>query len=372
MIGGYAVLIGLYSKAWSALAESDAAAALVASGPLSISVIVPARDEARSIEACVRSVLAQKCSAPVEIIVVDDHSGDGTADIVEAIGEPAVRVVRMSEVPLRSGEVAYKKRAIETGVEQSRGDVIVTTDADCRHHAGWLESIAGAFAADEVDMVSGPVLFDYDKSIFQRFQALDFLGMIGITAASLQLGMFNLANGANLAFRKSVFLEVNGYSGIDSKASGDDMLLIYKFAMRQPSRIRFLKSPDAVVYTPPATTLDEFIQQRLRWTSKSFSYQDGRITWILAFVYLVNLLYLALPIAWLVSGDPIFALVLGVQVFTLFRADYLFLRKIAAYFDRSELLGAFLPSQFLHIVYILVIGLLGNIVPYQWKGRKLR
>jgi cellulose synthase/poly-beta-1,6-N-acetylglucosamine synthase-like glycosyltransferase len=314
--------------------------------------------------------LDQQCAVPFEVIVVDDHSTDDTAGLVKGLAKEGIRLVKLSDLQLDIGEVAYKKRAIEEGVRQSRGEIIVTTDADCRHHPGWLQTIADAFTGD-TNMVSGPVLFDYDDSVFQQFQALDFIGMIGITAASLQLGMFNLANGANLAFRRQVFNEVKGYAGIDSRASGDDMLLIYKFAQKDPASIRFLKSTSAVVYTRPAAGLQEFIQQRLRWTSKSFSYQDKRITWILAFVYLANILYPFLLISAILTGDVLLYLLLAFQVLCMFTVDFLFLKRVTAFFGRQKLMRSFISSQLLHIVYIIVIGMLGNLVKYRWKGRKL-
>jgi len=367
----YALLIGIYYRAWDNLPAHKFS--LQKGGRKFISVIIPARDEAVNIDKCVRSVAGQDYSSDhFEIIVVDDHSEDDTAGIVEAMGMDNVRVIRMADIPLDQGEVAYKKRAIETGVAQCKGVIVVTTDADCSHHPSWLATIENAFQKTESDMLSGPVLFESDDSVFQSFQALDFVGMIGITAASLHLGMFNLANGANLAFRKKAFEEVGGYSGIDEKASGDDMLLIYKIAQRDPEKVHFLKSKEAVVTTRPAGSLGEFIQQRLRWTSKSFSYQDKRITWILAFVYLTNVLLMAGLFLYLFTWNASYLLASGLQFAFMTMVDFIFLKRVTSFFDRRELMTYILPSQILHVVYIVVIGLMGNVVKYDWKGRKLK
>jgi len=367
----YAILIGIYYRAWNDLPAHYSSQQK--GGRNFISVIIPARDEAENIEKCVRSVVGQNYPADLfEIIIADDHSEDETAGIVESLGIDNVRVVKMADIPLEAGEVAYKKRAIETGVAQCKGSIVVTTDADCSHHINWLATIDNAFQSTGANILSGPVLFESVKSIFQAFQAWDFIGMIGITAASLHLGMFNLANGANLAFRKNAFEAVGGYSGIDEKASGDDMLLIYKIAQQNPDKVHFLKSKEAVVTTRPASTLREFIQQRLRWTSKSFSYQDKRITWILAFVYLTNVLLLVSLFTALFTLDATYVLALGLQFVFMSLVDVTFLKKVTRFFDRSELLIYFFPSQFLHVIYIVVIGLLGNVVKYDWKGRKLK
>ena len=257
-------------------------------------------------------------------------------------------------------------------MQNSTGEIIITTDADCEHERNWIDTIVREFEEKNWNMISAPVLFKHNNSLFQKFQALDFIGMIGITAASINAGMYNLANGANLAFRKRVFNSVNGYEGIDQKASGDDMLLIYKFAQIDAKKVAFLKSKDAVVYTQPASNLSDFIQQRLRWTSKSFSYQDQRITLILAFVYLTNVLLLINLFGGLIYGSTFLLGLFGLQFTFMSLVDFVFLSHACAYFNKKELLPSFLPSQVMHVLYIVVIGLLGNIVKYNWKGRKLR
>jgi cellulose synthase/poly-beta-1,6-N-acetylglucosamine synthase-like glycosyltransferase len=340
---------------------------------LFLSVIIPARNESHQIIETIASILAQNYPVHLfEIIVVDDHSDDDTALKVQSIVNHQVRLIKLQDKQLKEGEIAYKKRAIEVGIEESNGNIIVTTDADCTHHQNWLKTIANIFETRDVNMVSGPVLFEYNSHWFQKFQALDFLGMIGITAASIQMGMFNLANGANLAYKKSIFKAVGGYKGIDDKASGDDMLLIFKFAQVDAKKVLFLKSKGAVTYTKCAASLKEFVQQRLRWTSKSFSYQDKRITYILAFVYLVNVGLLSSLMLALFKLDAAFLMLFFIQFMMMCLVDFIFLKKVSAYYQRQDLLRSFLLSQIIHVVYILVIGLLGNVVQYQWKGRKLK
>lgn len=367
---GYAWLIYRYQRAWEAMPEKSYE---VADSELPmISIIIPARDEEVHIGACLRSIMEQDYpSDKMEVIVIDDHSADGTASIVEEFAAQGVQLIRLSDRGLDSREVAYKKRAIEAAVADCVGEVVVTTDADCRQNPKWLKTIGSYLASTDDVMITGPVRYTYSTDLFTRFQALDFVGMIGITAASLHMGMFNLANGANLAFRKSAFMEVSGYSGIDRQASGDDMLLIHKMARASKGKVGFLKSPQAMVETPANENLRAFIQQRMRWTSKSFAYQDKRITWILAFVYLTNVWVLvSLVRVFAVSTPtalPLFLWLVGLMSFV----DYRFLKRTTAYFGVSDLMRVFLPSQVLHVFYIVILGLAGNLLPYNWKGRKL-
>ena len=362
----YAVLMYNWYKWWERIPEFDAG-----KSNMRVSVIIPAKDEEAALADCIRSVLAQD-HRNLEILIVDDHSADKTSEIANSFAPQGVRLLRMADVKSQEGEVAYKKRAIEEGVRQSTGELIVTTDADCIHPSSWITAVVAAFEQSDSVMMTGPVLFQHDDSFFQRFQALDYSGMIGITGASVQMGMHNLANGANLAFLKSAFNDVDGYAGIDHKASGDDMLLIYKIARAFSGRVGFVKSKEAVVYTRPAYDLTEFFHQRLRWTSKSFSYQDRRITFILAAIYLLNVLLLVNLASYLMHPASISLIRLVLQAALMMLADYFFLRKMTHYFDCGDLMRSFLPSQLTHVLYIVIIGLAGNIIPYKWKGRKLR
>lgn len=106
-----------------------------------------------------------------------------------------------------------------------------------------------------------------------------------------------MCNGANLAYERNSFYRVNGFSGIDTIASGDDMLLMHKIANQYPGQIHYLKAEDAIVTTSPMKTWREFLNQRIRWASKAKYYDDKRITAVLILVYLFNLSFLVLWVA---------------------------------------------------------------------------
>ncbi|MDH7514638.1 MAG: glycosyltransferase, partial [Bacteroidota bacterium] len=145
---------------------------------LSVTVVVPMRNEAANAASCVRSLGSQDYpSSLLECIIADDGSEDGTADIVSAAisGDPRFRLLS-----LRDG-AAGKKAAIETAVAASRGDLILTTDADCTHDPGWVAAMA-AEAGRGFDVVAGPVLYDPSTTVFERMQALEFLGLVGVGA----------------------------------------------------------------------------------------------------------------------------------------------------------------------------------------------
>lgn len=334
----------------------------------SITIIIPARNESANIRSSITSVLSQNYPQQfLEVIVVDDHSEDDTAAIATAAGGGRVNVIRLSEQPDPSG--MYKKKTIEVAVAHATGQLIVTTDADCTAGPDWLRSIACLYETHHPRLIAGPVIFQPARSLFERFQALDFAGMMAITAATIHRGFYVMCNGANLAYERETFLELGGYRGADRHPSGDDMMLLHKVSERYPGQVAFAKTPSAVVMTPPIPALGDFLQQRFRWTSKSSGYSDRRVSAVLALVFLFNVSLLIASvgaffrqelICWLL---PVWLLKLA--------ADYLVLRAGAVFFGQGRLLRTFFPSQVMHVLYIVFVGTLGNILPYRWKGRKV-
>jgi len=381
----------IYKSRWNKIIETSE---LSDSIQTFVSVIIPARNEAKNIANILNDILQQNYRNDLfEVIVIDDNSEDETYNISLKIAaqNSQIKIYKLNELLQETSIIAYKKRAIEAAVNLAKGSLIITTDADCRVQKNWLKSIATLYETENCKLIAAPVCFQNDISKFDKFQTLDFCGMQAITAASLNLGIFNMANGANLAYEKKAFQEVNGYQNIDEKASGDDMLLVYKIAQQFPDKIKFLKDKDAVVFTEPTKSLNDFLQQRFRWTSKSTSYQDKRITLILGLVYLfvlsiwINAFYfigksiysIAFPtrtLEALIDFLPVFmvAIMLIFQLISKSLVDYFFLRSASLFFNRNDLMKSFLTSELLHIWYIPFVGTFGNILQYKWKGRKLK
>ncbi len=340
-----------------------------------ISIIIPARNEAANIEECLQSVLSQNFPADrYEILLIDDHSTDQTPELVEALAQqhPQLRLLRLRDLQLDAQELAFKKKAIEWGISQAKGELLLTTDADCRVPPDWLRLMASYYEDQAPVFIAAPVNFDREQSAFERFQSLDFIGMMGITGAGIHGAFQHMCNGANLAYTKTAFHAVNGFQGIDQKASGDDMLLLQKLAHRFPGQIAFLKNPAATVRTPAMPTIRQFLNQRLRWASKSRDYPEWQVTLRLALVFFF---------CWSIILNAVFAFYWGWPGWCLLVlllilknvADYRFLRTMSQYFQRRDLLPSFASSAWYHLWYIAVVGLLANVKRrYEWKGREVR
>ena len=367
LLAAYGLLMALYTRGYWSMRG------FVASGKSPItkfSVIIPARNEASNIEACIAGIRAQNYPSHLfEIIVVDDFSEDETAQKVLKIAQQHsnVHLLRLQDFTKDENLVAYKKRAIEIAITQATGDWMVTTDADCSFTNNWLASYDAYIQEHDSVMVAAPVAYTNTGGFLSIFQVLDFISLQGITAAAVASGSHTLCNGANLCYSKEAFERVGKFSGIDHLPSGDDMLLMHKMKKSYPGKIGYLYAQNAVVTTAPSDTMGLFIQQRIRWASKASGYQDKIIFWILLLVYLVNFsLLVYLPINALQKGNiNNWLILMGCK--TLIEIPFMY--ASAKFFKQQKLLWWFALMQPFHIVYTVVAGWFGTFGSYKWKGR---
>lgn len=361
----YALLILFFWRAWLQIPSFKTTPA---SGQVKVTVIIPARNEEKNISILLDALENQSYPKHLtEIIVVDDYSTDNTAAIVKKY--PGVILISLQSWEINS----YKKKAIETAIAASTGELIITTDADCRMESGWLETFVSFREKNNSVFIAAPVAFTNYRGknkLLYYFQVIDFLVLQGITGASVFKKMLGMCNGANLAYEKKVFTEVNGFKGIDHIASGDDMLLMHKIKRLYPSRVHYLKSEAAIVFTIAADNWKNFLNQRIRWASKAGSYADKKIIGILVLVYSFNLAFLILFMAgffnyyyWLYGVILLVAKTL---------VEFPLAKSVATFFNRQSLLRYFFLFQPLHILYTLVAGWLGQFGHYEWKGRKVK
>ncbi len=360
----YAALIAFYYKNWRLLKPFIATQK---TSETFISVVVAARNEEAQVDQLLTSFKNQVYSlSKFEVIIVDDFSTDATAEKVKAFQLQNIMLLQ----PQGTAGSSSKKKAIETGVGFAKGELIVATDADCLHHPHWLQTINLFYQENRAAFIAGPVKLQHDGSLFQIFQSLDFLVLQGITAASVGAGVHSMCNGANLAYAKITFEEVNGFAGIDKIATGDDMLLMHKIKKQHPNKVFYLKSKEAIVVAEPMKSLATFVMQRKRWASKTLVYDDWRIIAVLFFVYCFNLLFFILLAASFFDARFLLASV----TFILFKTfiEWRFVSSVTDFFDERKLMKWFLLFQPLHVFYTVLIGPISQMGKYEWKGRRTK
>ncbi|TWJ02303.1 cellulose synthase/poly-beta-1,6-N-acetylglucosamine synthase-like glycosyltransferase [Mucilaginibacter frigoritolerans] len=333
-----------------------------------VTILIAARNEEEKIHLTIEDILAQDYPKHLtEIIIADDHSTDRTSQIISNYADRGVRLLQMNEdKPLNS----YKKKAIAKAIDLSTGDLMVATDADCRMGNKWLSTIVGYFEMYNPVMISSPVSYFEEKSLFERMQSLEFYSLIATGGAFIGNGRASTCNGANLAYRKDIFYEVGGFKGIDDLASGDDELLLQKVAERYPGKIGFLKLYDAIVFTHAKPNLKEFLQQRRRWASKSVKYKDKKVVALVVGLWLFNVSVLLNFLAAFFSIH--FLTVFAIQFVLMFLFELMLLYPVTSFFKRQKLISLLLISIPLYVIYFVYIGMIGNKGKYIWKDRMVR
>ncbi|MEO6150915.1 MAG: glycosyltransferase [Mucilaginibacter sp.] len=365
LTGFYLVVVLYFLKGWANLRRPKLTSAVFTTR---VTVLIAARNEEAGIHLTIEDILAQDYPKHLtEIIIVDDHSTDRTAEIISSYAPQGVKLHRM-----QAGEAlnSYKKKAIAEAIGMSEGELMVATDADCRMGTKWLSTIVNYYETEGPIMISSPVTYFEERSLFERLQTLEFSFLIGIGASFIGNGRASTCNGANFAYRKDIFYEVGGFKGIDDLASGDDELLLQKVAAIYPGQIGFLKSRNAIVYTHAKHNIAEFLQQRRRWASKSTRYKDKKVVALAVCMWMFNV---SLLVNALLGFYDVYFFQLFLTQFilkTLFEAT--FLVQVNAFLGRPKLVWLLLIVSPLHTIYLIYIGLMGNTRKYLWKGRVVR
>jgi biofilm PGA synthesis N-glycosyltransferase PgaC len=325
-----------------------------------VSIIIAARNESQRISPLLKDLSAQR-KANFEVIVVDDRSEDDTFAIVNNF------TANDHRFKVLGNKGIGKKEAITTGIEFAAGSIIVTTDADCRVGPSWAYNMCRPFTDQKIMMVFGSVKMQ-GKSFFDQLQAQEFVSLIGSAAATAGLGKPVLCNGANLSFRRSAFLEVEGYHGNFDVASGDDEFLMRKIVAKYPKPVCFSSDSHTVVRTSTSSSVDQFVHQRLRWASKWGKHTDMTSRGIALFVFafqLSTLILISLTLLGSINAT------IAISLFaTKILVEALFISKVNRFLGLRFNTWAFIVLQVIYPFYVLTIGLLCNFMNFEWKGRR--
>ncbi|CAN5474803.1 glycosyltransferase [soil metagenome] len=326
-----------------------------------ISIIVAMRNESSNIEELYRDLSSMAYAVDkFEIIFVNDHSTDDTHAKVKQLSAnvPNIRIINLPE------GVEGKKSALQAGIEQAEFEIIATTDADCRLSKNWLHCIALNFKSEETKMVVGAVKLIRRDSFFSRLQVTEFISLVGATASAIGLGHPVMCNGANLSYRKNVFLEVSGFQGNLQIASGDDEFLMRKIFKRYPSGIVFLNFYEAVISSHTQKTIRDLFYQRLRWAGK-WKHNSDLLTQLLAvFIFVSQISFIVLVINNINLPNTSLALIVS-KLFL----EGVFLLWVGRFLERKFDTLSFIALQLFYPFYVTIIGLTSLLSSYHWKGR---
>lgn len=329
-------------------------------------IIIPFKNEEKNILHCLESLLNQEGfnNNLFEIILVNDHSKDKSLNILNyklnKINQNNIKVIS-----LKDG--FGKKAAIEQAIHIAKGDIIITSDADCyTPNRYWILSILNYFKNNkDCRLLICPVLFEGEKT-FQKFCSLEFLSLTAMTSTLAMLKIPVLCNGANLAYYKKDFLTLNPYKDNKQILSGDDIFLLQKFKRKlKRKEIKFIKSNSAVILTQAPENFFSFFKQRIRWASKTKFYKDKESSILAFFILFVNIIIIVLFLLYLLKKIEFSYFLLFFAIKSI--ADFLYLFVIALYYKQVKLLSYFLIWSIFYPLYVVLIAIIINFTKENWK-----
>lgn len=364
VLGLYCAHIGRFILGLFQLRDQDKTFDFESSIKLNISVLVVFRNESSKIRNLLNSLNALNYPQDkVEFIFVNDESDDNSYQIVqESISEFRFKLKLFQS---QGG----KKVGLKLAMEKAENEIIVCTDADCVVSTLWLHSMVKEFENPKIKMVLGPLTFRESGSILQKFFALEFISLIASTAGSTFFHQSIMANGGNLAYRKAVFNELKSNSNKLQISSGDDMFLLGEIKrVFGPSSIAFSYLVSSEVTTESPKSAIDFINQRVRWISKSKSYSDTDMLFSTLLIGLTNfLLLVSTMIATIIQHFEYALFFWGLKALM----DFVLLASYTHDFKRKKLLWVYPILTILYPFYVCSIGFLGFFFKPKWKGRQL-
>jgi cellulose synthase/poly-beta-1,6-N-acetylglucosamine synthase-like glycosyltransferase len=310
----------------------------------------------------------------LEVFIIDDHSNDDTAEVASTfIKEGHLDNFKLLVHRTDGKTPTYKKAAIAFALQHARGEIIMTTDADCVLSPEWVESMVRQYD-EETGMVAGLVSFDSgleksdggSRSIFSKLQTLEFAGIVFAGVGAVGIGKPLICNGSNLSYRRQAFEDVDGFSGHDHLPSGDDDLLMQSIHKKTEWKIKYNLERSAINYSRPLKSVPGFLNQRSRWASKGVHYPAIRISAMLFMIYLFYAgLFLLTPstIAGLFPA-PLLAAGFALKLIP----EFLVITQALNILDRRDLFPHFLLAEFLQIPYVIVVGFRGFFNLFKWKN----
>lgn len=326
----------------------------------SFTIIVPFRNEEENLPNLLESF--SKLNYPTdlfEVILVDDSSQEKFQILNSKFQVSVIDNVRVSNSP--------KKDAITTAMLHVKTNWVIITDADCIVNENWLLTFDNYIQQNNVSMLAGAVSYACENSFLDHFQQLDLTSLQGATIGSFGIKKAFMCNGANFAYTKNLFENLNGFSGNNKIASGDDVFLLQKAANLFPDEVHYLKAKEAIVVTKPTENWKSLFHQRVRWAAKTSSYQSNFGKYLGLIVFLGNLSFV-IGFALFLFKIWTWHLLVAYIVFKFF-IDFILLCITNQFLTKTKLRYVVLSSLF-YPFFSTSVALYSLFGSYEWKGRK--
>ncbi len=329
-----------------------------------VAIVIAARNEEQNIRPCLESV--SRLTYPkdlLEIVVVNDRSTDKTQAIIREFSDKFHFIKLHNATEDNSSHLKGKTNAVTQGIDVTRGEVILFTDADCIVPEGWVEETVKYYNEENVGVVAGFTSLR-SKTMFEAIQAIDWFVLFSIAAATIRLHFPVTAVGNNLSVRRKAYDAVGGYRTIPFSIT-EDYALFHAVTSTKTYKAKFPVDPNTLVQSLPCDSWESLFSQKRRWFTGGAG-MDLKSIALFATGYIFKAL---LILNFLLYGiGPIFYALLLKLV-----SDYFLVRPAFTTFKRTDLLLYFIPFELYYIIYVV---LFPPIVLFNrnvlWKERRFK
>ncbi len=326
-----------------------------------ISIIVAFRNEENNINNLLQSLLNQHYNGEYEIVLVNDHSEDKSIDLINNYLEDKISLYNLSD------DLKGKKAALSYGISKAKGEILFFTDADCIVPVTWISYMLGYLKKKNIQMLCGPVKFQNSNKILEQIFALEFTSMTGSGAAGFYLKKPFMCNGANYAIYADIIKEASSVFS-DNYSSGDDVFLLH--AVSKTHNVDFIKSIGACVETFSPNSLHSFVNQRIRWVSKTKAYKNNFAVFMALLIYSTSFSIILIGLVSIFCNKTY---LLFISIFLAkFIVELLFLIPVTKFYKQSKYLFHLPLIQIFYPFYILLIPLLSIVYKPKWKNRRIK
>jgi len=326
-----------------------------------VSIVVAARNEEANLQPLLKSLTEQDYpKEKIEIMIVSDRSTDGSWQIIDNFSKlyPFVKGIQLDQ---KNEDMTPKKHSLTCGIKKTSGEIILSTDGDCIVPKGWVRSMVDCFDDNTGIVVGRSSINTSNKSFFNQYQSLDFLGIMAANAGVVGWKKGWSGSGQNIAYTRKAFEKIGGFEPVAKAISGDDMYLVQSISKYYD--IHFNIDQKSFVYTAPVPSIKAFINQRVRWASNSRSLWE------------TNLFFLFFLIVAFISNNILIVALWNKELLSILL--FLFFIKIISdalvlYTGSIKLNVSFKKIHFvtwsiLQPIYIPLTGILGLLGWFQWK-----
>jgi len=329
------------------------------------SIIIAARNEEQTITQTISDLLRQTYPHKnIQIIIGNDHSTDNTYSIVQTFAQNNSNIHIYSMPDYIEG----KKQTIQYILQYATGEYILFTDADCSIPPTWVETYMAYAQKFKGHFYFGNVSHDSPHTLLQSFFTLDFLAIVGVQGGLALAKRAFSCNAANMCISRELYTSY--YNTNTRYSSGDDVFLLHAAKQIYPNDIYFIKHNAATITTKAPKSASEFIQQRIRWSSKATGYKDTDAICVSIIVFAMSFTICCTTLFTLIWSQFLPTLLILLLSKTLI--DSIFFYKVLQHFNTIKLIWLVPIFEPLYVFYITFIPIFAILIPIQWKQRTIQ